>query len=651
MIVISIGLAIAIIIILINLGSRLLNLENLNKEILDGQKRYIKRLDILEGLLKRERLDKETVNTTITAPDVTAPILSANTPPPLPNPVISVATKDAEAPLIQPNEYKRPIQIEVSPNVPVTTSKTNSQTTPTNTPTTSRPNPNPEDTGLPFINWLKEDWLMKIGSIMLLLALGWFVTYAFMQNWIGPAGRIFVGAVAALSLLVLGTKRMKIYPNQGGVFLSIGGAIMVVTMIASSNYYSVLPALIALAISATTLGYIAKKALDYQSRALIYLSITLATISPFLFGYLGNTEFILGYLLILTLAIAYINWNWELQELPLVSSSIAFLYSAPYIMLEFNNWEGPSTISLTLAFLTLGIIIAQNLYSLNKSDETKTLLLSTSSILSTVTLIGWSMRIGTQDTPGYIIGAWSILLAIISRLIFLKTDNKKAFFTTWALSTVLMILAIHIILELPEITIAFLTVCLINIIIAHRVSPLSKLPTYVAYGLMIPCFSALKSLISTSWQETPINIDSLVLLLTSASLIAVGLWFKKLNHGYHIQERQLTYRLLVIVGSIYGLCLIWLTLTNSLDQNLGIAVTLSIYTIIGLICYFQGIKRGSLLIRKYGVVLLSLIIFRLFIVDLWNMDIAGRIITFFAIGILLVSTAFLGKRQKEKSKH
>lgn len=638
--IVSIGLCIAIITILVNLGRRFINLENTNKEILDNQKRTINRLNIIEENLKAQNVKNQDPHS-----EVSSNSSNAKLPPSLPS---SVTTTNKTNTLstgmpqeqrnitesIEPTKgYKKPIQLNSYNSESQNVHKTPLPTPPKNT----------------FVEWLKEDWLMKVGSIMVLLALGWFVTYAFMNNWVGPTGRILVGGLIASSILVLGTKRLKQHPNQGGVFLSIGGAIMITTMFAASNFYNVLPSIIALLIGATTLGYIAKKAIECQSRALVYLSITLATICPFLFGYLGNTEFVLGYLLALILAIAYINWSWELEELPIISSTITFFYSAPYIIFEFNNWANPSALTLTLAFSTIAIIIAQNLYNLHKASESKTTVNSISSLLGTITLVGWSMKVGSDLTPGFVLATWALILALVSRILYLKTKNEKAFFTTWTLSTTLGILSLNILLNAPEITLGLLVIAIINIVIAQRTAPNSKLSTYVSFILALPCLSALKSITSQSWAINPINMDGLILFLVSISLFATGLWFRKLNNKDFIEERKIASHVKLILGSIYSFCLIWLISTNSLDKSISIALSLSIYTVVGLICYYAGLKKPSTVLRKYGLILLGLIITRLFIIDLWNMEIAGRITTFFAVGILLISTAFLSKT-KNKNK-
>ena len=43
-----------------------------------------------------------------------------------------------------------------------------------------------------------------------------------------------------------------------------------------------------------------------------------------------------------------------------------------------------------------------------------------------------------------------------------------------------------------------------------------------------------------------------------------------------------------------------------------------------------------------GGILLGFVVLRLLLVDVWAMDLVGRIITFVVIGVLLISTAFMG---------
>jgi uncharacterized membrane protein len=56
----------------------------------------------------------------------------------------------------------------------------------------------------------------------------------------------------------------------------------------------------------------------------------------------------------------------------------------------------------------------------------------------------------------------------------------------------------------------------------------------------------------------------------------------------------------------------------------------------------------SKVITTIGAVLLGGVVLRLLFIDIWQMDLIERVITFGAIGILLISTAFIGKKQLDK---
>ena len=106
--------------------------------------------------------------------------------------------------------------------------------------------------------------------------------------------------------------------------------------------------------------------------------------------------------------------------------------------------------------------------------------------------------------------------------------------------------------------------------------------------------------------------------------------------------------ILFIVGSVVAYVLVWLALHAGLPKypDTAAMISLGIYTVIGIASYVQGFTRNSTTLRTYGGVLIALVVARLLIVDVWQMQLTGRIITFFLIGTLLMSTAFLGRKPR-----
>ncbi len=102
---------------------------------------------------------------------------------------------------------------------------------------------------------------------------------------------------------------------------------------------------------------------------------------------------------------------------------------------------------------------------------------------------------------------------------------------------------------------------------------------------------------------------------------------------------------LITVGGLYYLALIWLCLHALLGDQLGTAVSLVTYTVIGLGLYIGGLKTSDEFARLFGAMIVGGVVLRLLIVDIWDLELIFRIIAFFVIGVLLLATAFINKRR------
>jgi uncharacterized membrane protein len=68
-----------------------------------------------------------------------------------------------------------------------------------------------------------------------------------------------------------------------------------------------------------------------------------------------------------------------------------------------------------------------------------------------------------------------------------------------------------------------------------------------------------------------------------------------------------------------------------------------VYTVLGLILFIKGRTGDRKTTLTAGGVLLGFVVLRLLLIDVWQMELFGRVVTFAAIGVLLVSTAFIKK--------
>jgi len=161
-----------------------------------------------------------------------------------------------------------------------------------------------------------------------------------------------------------------------------------------------------------------------------------------------------------------------------------------------------------------------------------------------------------------------------------------------------------------------------------------------------PIILSAESIVSRSWENGFLHNDFFVLLVLALVLMITGafLFLDKKEGGSEDEVNMPT--ILVVVGATYLALLVWLTLHSVLIQDVATMVSLTIYTIVGLVLFIRSGVTNSVTLRFGGIALLGFVVFRLLIVEVWQMELTGRIITFFVIGLLLISTAFMGRKKK-----
>jgi len=127
------------------------------------------------------------------------------------------------------------------------------------------------------MEWTKEDWLLKLGALLLLIGLGWFVTYAFANNWIGPMGRIAIGLVAGSLFIALGWLRMPKYQQQSGWFMVLGSTTVLVTIFAAREIYGFFTPASALMVMFATTALVALASVKHKVEWLALASLILAS--------------------------------------------------------------------------------------------------------------------------------------------------------------------------------------------------------------------------------------------------------------------------------------------------------------------------------------------------------------------------------------
>lgn len=503
----------------------------------------------------------------------------------------------------------------------------------------------------PLMGWIKDNWMLKIGILLILIGFGWFVSYAFVHNWVGPIGRITIGFLIGAIVSLFGAFRMKKSISQGGSFLILGSAIIMITVFAARFIYTFFNPFVALGIVFLSAAYTTLSALRYNSKGLAVSALIVASIAPMLTNsptvdYVGLFLYIMVIVLGSLWVMFYKNW----REVGAAASVMVLLYSIFSGL--FGHLGSSEYLVLNLAYLMAIIFFISNIFSIlrfgDKAGKEDGIL----AIANGALIMLWTMSHAPDVWQSLILAAWMVIFAVGSFIVFAKTKNDKFFYLYSLLAVVFLVTATAIELQGNALVFAFIFESAIISIAGYVITGKEVIGHRLSLLMLAPAFMTLSSFASHAWRTGFMHQDFAIILSMSVVLCGVGYFYYLLHKnsdpeyvsGYTVSP----YTLMIIVGSYFFFGLIWKTSFAIFESSMSILVSLAIYTIIGITSYFFGKLNERKVYQYYGAVLLVLVLIRLIFVDVWNMELGLRISTFILIGILFVSTAFIGKKPKKE---
>ncbi|MFA5934383.1 MAG: DUF2339 domain-containing protein [Candidatus Paceibacterota bacterium] len=498
-----------------------------------------------------------------------------------------------------------------------------------------------------FVKWLKEDWLLKLGAFFLLIGFGWLTNYAFRNGWIGPMGQISLGIIAGSLFIMLGWWRIQKYVNQGGVFMVLGSTVVLLTIFAAREVYGFFTPTSALVVMFLSTVFIGLASVKYKSQSLALSGLILAGIAPLLTNspttnYIG----LFSYLFAVILGAIWIVFLTGGRKLTLAALILVTFYSLPHI---FHFAIADKGTLLIFAYAFTVVFFITNTMGILKLKDKEIIPDLITAMGNGLFILIWIITAAQDEWKSLIIALWMVIFTVGAFIIFKITERKEPFYVYAGVGIAMLATATTVELKGVALTIAYIVEAGMIPLITYLVLNEIKLAERMSLLLIGPIALSFGSIVSSSWSTGVLHKDFFVILLLGVTLLGLGLFFLNSYHENGNSESQKPNPLLLIAGSIYIYILIWLSLHAALDNDsTAIMFSLVIYTIIGLVTYFYGLSNGYNTIKIYGGILLGSVVVRLLLVDVWRMELSGKIIMFFLIGALLVSTAFYRRGKKSE---
>jgi uncharacterized membrane protein len=497
-------------------------------------------------------------------------------------------------------------------------------------------------------------WLNRIGITAVIVAVTFFLKYAFDNNWIGPSGRVGIGILLGAALLPWShwlLQRGYAYFSEG--IAGLGAAVLYLSIWAGCQYYKLFSLDVGFFAMIVITAVMAAVALGRNSQRVALLSLFGGFLTPVLVSQSKDAQVVLfTYLLILGAGLLVIELRRDWRSL----APLSFLLTQFYFWGWHAEFYRPSKLDRTLIFATLFFLLYAALPVLrairdSALDTYDVLLVLANSFAYFAAL--YEMLWPQDRWPLTLLAlALSAAYVVIARLVPPPESGEAplARFLFAGLALTFATLAIPIRLDGKWITLAFSVEGAILVWTGFR----SMTPYLRAAGYFLLALSAVRILIFPLPAPQFLFNERFAAYAVLVACFGVVLYAAN-EYSSSVGESELTlmggFAVAINVFALIALSLeLWdhfghhaeLGIDSGLAQHLSLSLLWTAYAS-GLIAL--GVIRQSALLRWQALVLFGLVVIKVFLYDSSYLERFYRIVSFFILGLVLLIVSFIYQRK------
>lgn len=512
--------------------------------------------------------------------------------------------------------------------------------------------------GLDIEQLIAGRWLNRIGIVALLLAVSFFLKYAFDNDWIGPRGQVALGLLSGAAVLIYSQWLLRRgHDDFANRIAGLGGGVLYLSLFAGANYYHLFPPSLAfggMAIVTATLVVIAVRR-DSQAMALVALLGGLLTPVLLSTGRDAPVE-LFTYLALLNAGVLLVAhtrqwskvewlafagtmlyfWGWwngyyheDRQNLTLEFASVFFLEFALLPVLQARRagtLEAAQTMLVALNALGYLAALHRLLYAEHRWSLSCMLLL-----LAALHLVV-ARRVPTSEGSSSLVRMLfgGLALTFVTLVIPVQLDGKWMTMA-WAIEGAILIwVGVRAqVSHLRWAGLALFTVVASRLMLfpIHGVQPVLLNQRFGLFAVVIICFVAAlwrsRSLKSDLNEEERLAFGVVGLCANIVTLWALSceVWDYWSPSGFEDERRS-------DLAQQLGLSLLWTTYATALVA--------------------AGVRWRNTALRWQGLALLGLVALKVFLYDLSSLEAIYRIVSFMVLGLLLLGVSFFYQRASSR---
>ena len=534
------------------------------------------------------------------------------------------------------------------------------------------PPPAPAYTSSPRAAPLSDDlesrigshWLNRIGIAAVLIGVSFFLNYAFENNWIGPSARVVIGLLAGIAVVLWSERFRKCgYSIFSYSLKAVGIGVLYLSLWASFQVYHLLPSNIVFAAMIVVTASTCALAVAQNAEVIAIFAIAGGFATPALLSTGENHEIVLfSYLALLDVALLALTVTKPWRRIAV----LGFVGTLIYYIGWYDTFYDRSQLTPTLIFASLFFAIfatAPLLILHHDSDRRIPLALAFANGV-TYFLQGYVMLISISSTET----AWFALLLATFYLLLVRIKAEASDTNAenslrlmhLALAMGLITVAIPIRLEAHAITIGWLVESAALLWVAGRL----KSDLLTAFALAALALGLVRLLFIDAFPLLSFFFNNRMAVYAIA--VAVLGYAAYQNAGHENETRRTTAAVALILLNVVALRGLSLEVSDYYARQMPVTpghpwspteflqrrsiliardfTYSALWMAYGAMLMIVGFWRGSAFVRWQALVLIALTTVKVFVYDTSQLDHIYRIISFVALGMLLLAISFAYQR-------
>ncbi|HEV2398985.1 MAG TPA: DUF2339 domain-containing protein [Candidatus Sulfotelmatobacter sp.] len=514
-------------------------------------------------------------------------------------------------------------------------------------------------------------WLNRIGITAVLIGISYFLKFAFDNNWIGPAGRVTIGLVAGIAIVLWSERfRNRGYKAFSYSLKAVGIGALYLSLWAAFQVYSLIPGGVAFVMMLAVTAATAAMSIAQDAQILAAFALAGGFSTPLLLSAGQNRELALfSYVALLDVAtlvlvafkpwrrllvmsyagtlLLYIGWYSEFYTRPQLGLTLAFatiffamFAIAPLVTLQPEGELAVfASIPAVLAFVNAGVYFLQAYAMIDEVDKT---------------YMAW-----------FAVALAAVYIAL-SRLVHARNlspgTSDILYFLHLAVAIGFITIAIPIRLNAHWITIGWFIEAGVLLWVANRIQSeflnvfaLGALAlgvfrllafdnfrsTQLIFNMRMATYAvAVAVLAAVAWYASQRDDDSAqwitAVALVSLNVLALIAFTREVSDYFTWQMNP--YR--PSAGTHWQAA--WNDLRRvQIERDFTYSALWMAY---GAMLMIVGFVRSSAFVRWQALVLIAVTIAKVFVYDVSELDRAYRIISFIVLGALLLAISFVYQR-------